>query len=107
MWVLAKALLAESEWLSSFWAKRGRLAEKLVLILYGAKDPTFGPDKLARWQHAFPRHRTLTYPEVGHFVAEELGSAALGPIADFLDKGHRRSRVELRQHARPLGVRPM
>jgi pimeloyl-ACP methyl ester carboxylesterase len=87
-WVPAKALLGESEWLSSLWAKRRRLAEKSVLILCGMKDPTLGPDKLARWQHAFPRHSTLTYPEVGHFVAEELGPAAVRPIADFLDQGH-------------------
>jgi pimeloyl-ACP methyl ester carboxylesterase len=85
MWVLAKALVGESNWLSSLWAKRARLAGTPVQILCGLKDPTFGPEKLARWQEAFPRHITQTFPETGHFVAEELGPDAVAPIEAFLN----------------------
>lgn len=83
-WVLVKALIPESDWMDSLWAERGRLRGKSVQILSGDKDPTFGPEKLARWQEAFPQNRTLTFPDVGHFVAEELGPAAVGPLEAFL-----------------------
>jgi pimeloyl-ACP methyl ester carboxylesterase len=83
-WVLAKAIIGESDWLASLWEKRARLADKPVLILAGLKDPTFGPEKLARWQEAFPNHVTVTYPQVGHFVPEELGPEAVAPVERFL-----------------------
>ena len=83
-WVLAKAIVGESDWLAGLWEKRARLADKPVLILAGLKDPTFGPEKLARWQEAFPSHLTITYPQVGHFVPEELGPEAVAPVERFL-----------------------
>jgi haloalkane dehalogenase len=91
-WVLAKALISESDWLSSLWAKRERLGGTPVQILCGLNDPTFGPDKLARWQSAFPEHDTLTFPGVGHFVAEEQGPDAVGPIEAFLNARQRLDR---------------
>ena len=84
MWVLAKAIIGESDWLASLWEKRARLSDKPVLILAGLKDPTFGPEKLARWQGAFPNHVTVTYPQVGHFVPEELGPEAVAPVERFV-----------------------
>jgi haloalkane dehalogenase len=84
-WVLVKSLISQSDWMDSLWGQRGRLSGKPVQILGGRKDPTFGPEKLLQWQEAFPEHRTLTYPDVGHFVAEELGSVAVEPIKVFLD----------------------
>ena len=87
MWVLAKAIIGESDWLASLWEKRARLADKPVLILSGLSDPTFGPEKLARWQEAFPNHTTLIWQDVGHFVPEELGTEAVAPVAAFLEGG--------------------
>ncbi|WP_133175335.1 alpha/beta fold hydrolase [Sphingomonas oleivorans] len=83
-WMLAKALIGESDWLASLWDRRARLGGIPVQILCGQKDPTFGPDKLARWEEAFPAHNTLAFPEIGHFVAEELGRDAVAPIQTFL-----------------------
>jgi pimeloyl-ACP methyl ester carboxylesterase len=84
-WVLVKSLISQSDWMDSVWARRGVLRGRPVQILSGGKDPTFGQEKLRRWQEAFPEHRTLTYPDIGHFVAEELGSAATEPVRAFLD----------------------
>ena len=85
-WVLVKSLIPESDWMEAIWAERGQLRSKPVLILSGEKDPTFGPDKLARWREAFPESQCRSFPDVGHFVAEELGPAAVVPVANFLEE---------------------
>lgn len=83
-WVLAKSIIQESDWLASLWARRAVVSSKALLLLVGKRDPTFGPEKQLRWEGAFPRHRTITYPEVGHFVPEELGEEAVPPIREFM-----------------------
>jgi pimeloyl-ACP methyl ester carboxylesterase len=83
-WILIKALISQSDWMDSIWHRRDRLRTKPVQILAGQKDPTFGPEKLARWQQGFPRSTTKLYPNVGHFVAEEAGPELLAPIRSFL-----------------------
>lgn len=85
-WVLAKALIGESDWLASLWGQRDRLKKMPVHILRGAKDPTFGPDKLLKWQEAFPGHHSIEFPTIGHFVPEELGPMAAIPIDQFLQE---------------------
>jgi pimeloyl-ACP methyl ester carboxylesterase len=86
-WVFPKAIIGQSDWLASLWAKRERLSAKPIQLLWGLKDPGFGKRELERWQGAFPRHETLVFPEVGHFVAEELGADAVDPVEAFLEKG--------------------
>jgi len=83
-WVLARSIIRESDWLSDLWDRRLVVNDKPLLLLVGDRDPTFGPDKLARWEDAFPKHRTITYPGVGHFVPEELGPVAVTPIREFM-----------------------
>jgi haloalkane dehalogenase len=83
-WVFPKAIIGESEWLATLWAKRERLERKPVQLLWGLKDPAFSTRELDRWKSAFPNHRAQTFPNVGHFVAEELGPEAAGPIEAFL-----------------------
>lgn len=83
-WVLVKALIPQSDWMQSLWSERGALRDKPVLLLRGDKDPTFAPEKLIKWQEAFPHHTTRTFPDVGHFVAEELGANGVAPVRDFL-----------------------
>jgi haloalkane dehalogenase len=83
-WVFPKAIIGESDWLASLWDKRDRLADKPVLVLWGLRDPAFGLRELDRWKTAFPHLEAQTFPGVGHFVAEELGPAAIGPVEAFL-----------------------
>jgi haloalkane dehalogenase len=101
-WVLVKSLIDQSDWMESIWAQRERLSGKPTLIIHGQKDPTFGPEKLARWQEAFPEHHTHTYAEVGHFVAEELGTGAVGPVHSFLA---RTAHIPSNKHIVTLGIR--
>lgn len=83
-WVLARSIIAESDWLDSLWAGRHHVADTPLLLMCGQRDPTFGPEKLARWEDAFPNHRTHAFPEVGHFVPEELGIEAVAPVLEFM-----------------------
>lgn len=85
-WVLAKALIGESDWLASLWDQRVILQEKPVLILSGAKDPTFDRDKLLKWQEAFPESQSHRFPAIGHFVPEELGEGGIAPVEAFLSE---------------------
>lgn len=79
-----KAIIGESEWLATLWAKRERLKDKPVPILWGLKDPAFSTRELERWKGAFPNHEVQTFSDVGHFVAEELGPDLIIPIESFL-----------------------
>lgn len=56
-----------------------------TLIMCGMKDLTFGEEKLRRWQAAFPDHTLVRFDDIGHFVPEELGPAAVSPIRTFLE----------------------
>jgi haloalkane dehalogenase len=83
-WVLARELIGSSEWYDGLWARRERLRGKPALLLWGMKDPTFGPDALARWQEALPQAEIERFPDAGHFVQEEEGAALVPRIDAFL-----------------------
>jgi hypothetical protein len=50
----------------------------------GLKDTAFKMRELDRWKTAFPNLEAQTFSNVGHFVAEELGPDAIGPVQAFL-----------------------
>ncbi|HWV56925.1 MAG TPA: alpha/beta fold hydrolase [Longimicrobiales bacterium] len=83
-WILARELLASSEWYDGLWHQRDRLAIKPALILWGMKDPAFGPDYLERWRAALPRARVVEIPEAGHFVQEEAPETSIREIRSFI-----------------------
>lgn len=84
-WVFSRALIDSTAWLRALWAGRRALADKPALLVWGMKDPAFGR-VLPRWQRLLPHARVQRLPDVGHYVAEEIG-AALGPlVAAFLDE---------------------
>ena len=84
-WVFPRALTGSEAWLSTLWEGRHALAGKPALLVWGMKDPAFGR-ALPRWLRVLPHARVQQLPDVGHYVAEEMG-AALGPlVAAFLDE---------------------
>ena len=83
-WVLARELLASGEWYDALWARRERLAGTPLLLLWGTRDPAFGPAYLARWRAAFPGARVVELPASGHFVAEEAPDEAARAVEAFL-----------------------
>ena len=83
-WVFPGAIIGQSEWLETLWAKRGALKNTPVLLLWGLKDVAFTAELLARWEGAFPDHVTMKYPNVGHFAPEEIGPDAITSVESFL-----------------------
>ena len=83
-WGCARALLQSGSWYDELWSQRDRLAEKPMLLLWGMRDPTFGPAYLERWRRAFPAAQVQTFPTSGHFVPEEVPGPAAQHLRDFL-----------------------
>jgi pimeloyl-ACP methyl ester carboxylesterase len=84
-WGCAQALLGAGAWFEQLWAQRERLRGMPMLLLWGLKDPTFGPAYLERWRREFPEAHVYTFASSGHFVPEEAG-AEVGPLLErFVD----------------------
>lgn len=72
-----------SAFYDSLWARRGEVAHKKTMLLWGMKDPLFGPDALERFREAFRESTTITFP-TGRFLPEERGEEAAGELGWFL-----------------------
>lgn len=84
LWPLAHALLGSSGWYESLWARRDRLSQLPVLLVWGMRDPAFGPGFLERWAESIPGATGVELP-VGHWPHEEAPAAVLQAIRSFLD----------------------
>ena len=82
-WVFPGAIIGQSEWLETLWAKRKALENIPILLLWGLKDVAFTQELLVRWESAFPNHTTLKFPNVGHFAPEEMGEDAIPAVDAF------------------------
>lgn len=87
MWVLARELLASSDWYEQLWSRRERISRIPALLLWGLKDPIFRERHLSRWQELFTDARTVTFPEAGHFVPEEARGELRPILHGFLAGG--------------------
>lgn len=83
-WVLARELAGSSRWYESLWERRDRLTKKPALLLWGIRDPAFGPDALERWTGALPGARVVRFEDAGHFVQEEAPGAVERQVSAFL-----------------------
>ena len=83
-WAVARALLAASAWYGALWARRAELQGTPALLLWGMRDPFFGPTYLARWREALPRAVVVELPDAGHFVQEEAPDALADAVLRFL-----------------------
>jgi haloalkane dehalogenase len=84
MWRFALHMLDESDWYEQLWQRRERIASKPALLLWGMKDPFFGPSALQQWQEALTAAQTYTFPGAGHFVQEEGGAPMLEAVRGFV-----------------------
>lgn len=87
LWEVARGLLGASAWYDALWARRGRLAGKPALLLWGMRDPFFGPAYLARWREALPGAEVMELPDAGHFVQEEAAAEVAAHVTAFLARG--------------------
>jgi haloalkane dehalogenase len=83
-WVFARDLVGADDWYASLWSRRERLRDIPALLLWGERDPGFGPDALARWQGVFDHVETTTLPDAGHLPQEEASDAVQAALGAFL-----------------------
>jgi haloalkane dehalogenase len=56
-----------------------------MLIIWGMKDPFFGPPLLAEWRKRFPEAPVLEIPDAGHFLQEDAPEIIVPRIRSFLE----------------------
>jgi haloalkane dehalogenase len=96
-WACARALLKAGPWFEQLWAQRERLRGMPMILLWGLKDPTFGPSYLERWRREFPEAHVHTFPSSRHFVPEEAGWRSVHSSSDSSRRVH---------HSRPVRGEP-
>ena len=70
-WVLGCELAASDPFYASLWDRREVLRSRPLTLVWGMRDPAFGPSYLERWQEAFPHAKTIACERAGHFPQEE------------------------------------
>ena len=84
-WAFARALRTEADWLRALWTRRDEVRDRPALLCWGMADPAFGTEAcLRRWRGLFSDPDVHRWPDVGHYVPEELGPALVGPVRQFL-----------------------
>lgn len=84
MFAFAQEVVAGARWNAGLWERRAALAGIPALLLWGMKDPAFGPKYLARWRQVLPHAEVLEMPGAGHLVQEEAQAEVLGAMRRFL-----------------------
>ncbi len=87
MWVLPKAIVSCSEWLSTL--ERGikqQLANKPCLIAWGKHDIAFRAQECERWQRLFTQHTLVSFDHAGHFPEEEVPDELVSHLQGFLQQ---------------------
>jgi haloalkane dehalogenase len=84
-WVLARELIGSSRWYDTLWQRRAALQNIPALILWGMKDMAFRAQELEKLKTVFNHPSVVTFNEIGHFVAEELGTELAPIILQFLE----------------------
>jgi cis-3-alkyl-4-acyloxetan-2-one decarboxylase len=62
------------------------LAQKPMLICWGAKDFVFDRDYFEEWRRRFPRAEAHLLPEAGHYVLEDAPEQIIPRVLDFLER---------------------
>lgn len=81
---LARSLTQSSSYFGSLWERRGALADKPALVIWGLKDSAFPNSFLSRWKEYFPTACTVELAEAGHWPHEEASPEVLRAIRSFL-----------------------
>jgi haloalkane dehalogenase len=84
MFAFAQQMAAGAPWCATLWERRAALADLPAAIVWGMRDPAFGPKFLARWREVLPDAEVLELPGAGHFVQEEEPAAAIGALRRLL-----------------------
>lgn len=87
-WALAQALLGASAWYDGLWERLQVRSEALArvpaLLVWGMRDPVFGPAYLSRWRGLLPHAQAAEVADSGHFVQEEAPDVLAARVLAFL-----------------------
>ena len=72
---------------AALWARRDALARWPMRLVWGMRDPAFGPAYLARWRAAFPGADVVELPDAGHFPWHEAPGAVAAALDRLLSPG--------------------
>lgn len=84
LYSFAREMAAGAPSLAGLWERRATIANIPALLIWGMKDPAFGPRFLARWQSFFPNARSLSLPDAGHLVQEEAPAEVVAAMRSFV-----------------------
>lgn len=80
----ARQVAAGLPWAAALWERRAALADLPAALIWGMKDPAFGPAYLSRWRDVLPHADVLELPGAGHFVQEEAPDEAIAALRRLL-----------------------
>jgi haloalkane dehalogenase len=81
---LARALIGSRDFYARLWARAGDLTRYPVLIVWGLKDPAFGPAVLSRWRQRLPDASVVELAHTGHWPHEEEPAQVADALRQFL-----------------------
>ncbi|NJN18354.1 MAG: alpha/beta fold hydrolase [Oscillochloris sp.] len=70
--------------LAELWARREILQRIPTTLVWGMRDPAFGPKYLARWREILPTAPVLEVADCGHFPQEEAPEQVSGALRQLL-----------------------
>lgn len=85
LFALATGLLGSSAFYDTLWARRTRLSDVPLQLVWGLRDTAFQPYVLERWQQTFPHARTVGLPSAGHWPHEEEPAAVVEALGKAID----------------------
>ncbi len=68
-----RQLIAASPFLREVELGLPRLADRPALIVWGTKDFAFRETERQRFEHIFPKHKTILFDDASHFLQEDAG----------------------------------
>ena len=83
-WVLGCELAGSDAYYAALWERRASLLGVPTALVWGMRDPAFGPAYLAHWRSALPHARVHALPDAGHFPQEEAPAALLAALRENL-----------------------
>jgi pimeloyl-ACP methyl ester carboxylesterase len=87
-WALGCALAGADPYYASLWAQREALELLPTTLVWGTRDPAFGPAYLDRWRGALPHAHVRPLP-VGHFPQEEAPDEVTAAIEEAASRDER------------------
>ena len=93
LFALARSMIESRDYLASQWDRRHVLETVPLTLLWGMRDPAFGPAVLRRWRAAFPTATVKEFPDAGHWPHEEDPTAFAVSVQGALGGATRQSTV--------------